>query len=94
MTKRCQRCGALISTDDYYKFIRMKYCRPCAENVHREQKAAWIKELRRKTREEHNLTKQLCKAQQEELVRLRQMLAIQRDRNRVLAAEIEEAGGR
>ena len=94
MTKRCQRCGALISTDDYYKFIRMKYCKRCAEDVHREQKANWIRELRRKTREEHDLTRQLCKAQQDEIERLRQLLVIQRERNRALEAEIEEVTGR
>lgn len=72
----------------------MKYCKRCAEDVHREQKANWIRELRRKTREEHDLTRQLCKAQQDEIERLRQLLVIQRERNRALEAEIEEVTGR
>ena len=88
MTKRCQRCGARISTDDYYKFIRIKDCTSCAEDVHREQTANWIRELRRKTREEHDLTRQLCKAQQDEIGRLRQLLVIQRERNRALEEEL------
>jgi hypothetical protein len=58
--------------------------------VHREQKANYAKELRRKTRERNALTRQLCKEQQEELETLRQLLAAQRDRNRVLTAELEE----
>ena len=72
----------------------MKYCKRCAKDVHREQKANWIRELRRKTREEHDLTRQLCKAQQDEIERLRQLLVIQRERNRALEAEIEEVAGR
>jgi hypothetical protein len=58
--------------------------------VHREQKANYAKELRRKTRERNALTRQLCKEQQQELETLRQLLAAQRDRNRVLTAELEE----
>lgn len=94
MTKRCQRCGRSISTDDWYSFIRLKYCKQCAADVHREQKANWIRELRRKTREQNNLTKQLCTAQQEEIERLRELLVIQRERNRALADKLEEVTGR
>lgn len=68
----------------------MKYCPSCAADVHREQKANYAKELRRKTRERNDLTRQLCKEQQQELDTLRQLLAAQRDRNRLLMAELEE----
>lgn len=91
MQKSCQRCGRHISTDDWYSFIATKYCKACAADVHREQKANYAKELRRKTRERNDLTRQLCKEQQQELETLRQLLAAQRDRNRVLTAELEEA---
>ena len=91
LTKSCQRCGRRISTDDWYSYIRTKYCPSCAADVHREQKANYAKELRRKTREQNALTRQLCKEQQQELETLRQLLAAQRDRNRVLSAELEEA---
>ena len=37
------------------------------------------------------MTRQLCKEQHQELETLRQLLAAQRDRNRVLTAELEEA---
>lgn len=90
MQKSCQRCGRRISTDDWYSFISTKYCKACAADVHREQKANYAKELRRKTRERNDLTRQLCKEQQQELETLRQLLAAQRDRNRVLTAELEE----
>ena len=91
MTKSCQRCGAAISTDDWYAFIRTKYCRRCAAEVRRIQKANWIRELRRKTREQNTLTRQLCAAQQEEIERLRELVEVQRDRVRVLEQEIREA---
>ena len=90
LTKSCQRCGRRISTDDWFAYIRLKYCTTCAADVHREQKANYAKELRRKTREQNALTRQLCKEQQQELETLRQLLAAQRDRNRVLTAELEE----
>ena len=94
MTKRCQRCGRSISTDDWYSFIRMKYCKQCAADAHREQKASWAREFRRKNREQNKLTRQLCAAQQEEIGQLRKLLVIQRDRNRALAEELEEVTGR
>lgn len=89
MTKSCQRCGASISTDDWFSYIRTKYCRRCAKDVRREQQAAWARELRRKTRERNALTRQLCSAQQEELERLRALAEMQRNRLRVLELEME-----
>ena len=58
--------------------------------MHREQKANYARELRRKTREKNELTRKLCQEQQQELETLRKLLAAQRDRNRVLSAELEE----
>lgn len=91
MTKKCTRCGASICTDDWYSFIRTKYCRRCAADVRREQKAAWMREFRRKNREKNDLTRRLCISQQEEIDRLRQLLAIQRDRVRQLEQEQNES---
>lgn len=90
MTKQCTRCGVPISTDDWYSFIRTKYCRRCAAEVRREQQAAWMREFRRKNREKNALTRQLCISQQEELDRLRHLLAVQRDRVRQLENQIGE----
>lgn len=91
MTKHCTRCGTLILTDDWYSFIRTKYCRRCAAEVRREQKAEWMREFRRKNREQNALARQLCAAQQEEIERLRELVAAQRDRVRVLEQELREA---
>lgn len=91
MTKKCTRCGTSISTDDWYSFIRTKYCRRCAADVRREQKAAWMREFRRKNREKNDLTRRLCISQQDEIARLRQLLALQRDRVRQLEQERDES---
>lgn len=84
MTKSCQQCGAVISADDWYAYIALKYCRSCAQEVRRRQQAEWMREYRRKRREQNALTRKLCAAQQEEIERLRAMLAIQRERVREL----------
>lgn len=65
--KRCAQCGAVIAqeaTCDYYRYIRLKYCTACADDVHRRQNAAYMRRLRAQRREAHKLT-----AEQNELLR-------------------------
>ncbi len=57
--KRCEQCGQIIAREescDYYAYIRLKYCRPCAADVHRRQNAAYMRRLRAQRREAHKLT--------------------------------------
>lgn len=82
--KRCELCGADISTPDHYSQIRRKYCETCAAEVHRQQKAEWARELRRKTRERNALTRELCKTQAEEIEALRAVVLRQREQLRSL----------
>lgn len=82
MNKRCEMCGADISTPDYFEQIRRKYCKVCAADVHRRQKAEWARELRRKTRERNALTRELCKTQAEEIDALRALVIRQREQLR------------
>lgn len=86
MTKTCVQCGRDIQTDDWYSYIRTKYCKGCAADVRRRQKAAYMQELRRSTRETNRLTRELCKSQQQEIELLRQELIRQRER----VAKLEE----
>lgn len=79
MDKRCQRCGCIMQIDDWYAYIRRKYCPRCAADVHRMQNANRMAELRRITRQQHEETKKLCAAQQEELQRLRELVIRQRE---------------
>ena len=88
MRKYCQQCGDAIETDDYYAFIRTKYCKRCAPDVRRRQQAEWARELRRVTREQNALTRQLCEAQQQEIARLREMVTRQRERVRKLEEDM------
>ena len=89
MRKQCQRCGAAIEITDYYASLSTKYCRRCAGDVTRENKAAYMREFRRKQRESNALTRQLCEAQQQEIDRLRELIIRQRARVRELEEELE-----
>lgn len=76
--KRCAQCGAVIAqetTTDYYRYIRLKYCPPCAEDVHRRQKAAYMRRLRAQRKEQHRL-----EHEQNELLRTENELLRQRIR--------------
>ena len=90
MQKRCQECGGVVEIDDWYEYIRRKYCRRCAEAVHRRQKAAYMQELRRKTREQHKAVQELCTAQQRELDLLRELIVPQRENIRELEEELKQ----
>lgn len=82
--KRCEICGADISSPDYYAEIRRKYCKACAADRKRQQKAEWQAEFRRKTREKNTLTRELCKTQAAEIEALRQLVQQQREQLRAL----------
>jgi hypothetical protein len=47
-----------------------------------------MREFRRKQREQNALTRQLCSAQQEEIERLRMLVALEREKVRELTDEI------
>jgi ribosome-binding protein aMBF1 (putative translation factor) len=60
--KRCEQCGRVIAyeeSSDYYSFIRLKYCRPCAADVHRRQIAESMRRARAAARERRELEKQI-----------------------------------
>ena len=84
MDKRCEICGADISTPDYFEQIRRKYCKQCAADVRRRQKADWSREFRRKNKERNALTRELCKTQAAEIEALRAVVVRQREQLRAL----------
>lgn len=56
--KYCIRCNKHISninTDDYYSFIRIKYCPECKPIVKKEQTLKCIKESRQRKKEQNRL---------------------------------------
>lgn len=79
---RCNICGADINTPDYYAQIRRKYCERCAADVKRQQKAEWMREFRKKTREQNALTRELCATQAAEIKALRALVIRQREQLR------------
>lgn len=86
--KYCEKCWKLISdinTADYFSHIRIKYCPECAKAIHNEQKALRMKSVRRMTRENHKLTKQLNNRLMQENELLKRQLEAKRE-------EIERLG--
>lgn len=72
--KYCQQCGRLIAKEqecDYYAYIRLKWCRQCAADVHRRQIAASMRKARAAARERRELERQLTAqtSQENELLR-------------------------
>lgn len=80
MEKQCAMCGGVIQSDDWYSFIRTKYCPTCKKEARRMQEAARLRELRRKRREANSTARELCKSQQEEIELLRAELIRSRER--------------
>lgn len=80
MVKRCLECGRCMDIPDWYAYIRRKYCPQCAAAVHRRQNANRMAQLRKITRQQNDAVRTLCAAQQDELQRLRDLIAVQRAR--------------
>lgn len=84
MRKQCEQCGGVIELDDWYSFIRTKYCDSCRKDVKRRQSADRMRELRKKTRERNKITRELCDEQRKEIELLRMELIRQREINNAL----------
>ena len=74
--KVCQRCGDRMIIANWYAAIATKYCRACAADVHREQTADALREMRRKARERRALE--------------RKRTALLEDENALLRAQVME----
>ena len=78
MDKRCQECGRGLVIDDWYSYIRTKYCPACAAAVKRRQNAERMRQLRRITRQKNSAVRELCTVQAAELAALRDLIQQQR----------------
>lgn len=74
--KACRRCGAQMVIANWYAAIATKYCRACAADVHREQTADALREMRRKAKERKALE--------------RKRTALLEDENALLRAQVIE----
>lgn len=84
MEKRCEMCGGVIQIEDWYSYIRTKYCPACKKLARRIKENNRMRELRRKRREANALARELCASQQREIELLRAELIRQRERNAAL----------
>lgn len=71
MKKSCSMCGRVLNIEDWYAFIRTKYCDSCAKEMRRIQNANRMREFRRLAKEKARMHETLCKVQREEIERLR-----------------------
>lgn len=58
----CNECGKYLGNymiDDFYKFIRLKYCPVCRQKVDRIRKKKWIESRRKKERAKKKRQKEL-----------------------------------
>ena len=69
-----------MQIEDWYAYISRKYCPSCAAEVKRRQNANRMHQLRQITRQQNQEVRKLCAAQQDELDRLRAIVAEQRNR--------------
>lgn len=85
--KRCAQCGRVIAyeaTADFYSYIRVKYCRPCAADVHRRQIAESMRRARAKARERRELERQQQQFTAKENELLRQIVQKQQQQIKML----------
>lgn len=87
--KFCRRCNKFLGnymTGDYYKLIRLKYCDDCRPVVQNEQKRYSKKNL-------HKARKPLCEALLERAIITEEENKLLRQKNKILAAEVERLYG-
>lgn len=61
--KRCQKCGKIISdseNDDWFRFIRVKYCRTCGPEVNRQNAKERAKAVRQQVKANNKLRRELA----------------------------------
>ena len=78
--KYCQQCGCMIAQEldcDYYAYIRLKWCRKCAADVHRRQIAESMRKARAAARERRELERQLTAQTSQENELLREIVRAQ-----------------
>lgn len=81
--KYCQKCCKLISdinTADYYSHIRIKYCKECGEQIHRDKASIISAAKRKQIRENNKLARQLNNQLLQENELLKRQLEAARER--------------
>lgn len=91
--KKCEKCGEVIPreiTDNWYAYIRVKYCKKCAKQVNIEKTTERIKTARQKAKENRKLQKELAETLTVENFLLKEQ--IRREKDEVIRLQLEARG--
>ena len=58
VVKQCIRCGKILRIENFFAACPTKYCTECAKQTTAENKAEYLREMRRKARERNQLIKE------------------------------------
>ena len=58
VVKQCIRCGKILRIENFFAACPTKYCPECAKQTTAENKAEYLREMRRKARERNKLIKE------------------------------------
>lgn len=58
VVKQCIRCGKLLKIENFFAACPTKYCPECARQTTAENKAEYLRNMRRKARERNQLIKE------------------------------------
>lgn len=87
----CYECGKYLGNymiDDFYKFIRLKYCPVCRQKVDKSRKKKWIASRRKEERAKKKRQKELEEAYVSELETKVQLTQTENDLLRKRIAEL------
>lgn len=91
--KKCEKCGEVIPreiTDNWYAYIRVKYCKKCAKQVNIEKTTERIKAARQRAKENRKLQKELAETLIVENILLKEQ--IRREKDEVIRLQLEARG--
>lgn len=88
VVKYCMRCGKMLRIENFFAACPTKYCPECAKQRTAENKAAYLREMRRKARERRNLEDKQRELLEDENALLRQSVADLEKRVEALTAAL------
>lgn len=74
VVKQCIRCGKILHIENFFAACPTKYCPECAKQTTAENKAEYLRNMRRKARERNQLVKEQNRLLQDENELLRQQV--------------------
>lgn len=91
VVKQCIRCGRILKIENFFAACPTKYCPECARQTTAENKAEYLRNMRRKARERNQLIKEQNRLLQDENELLRQQVRDLQYRVDALAAALRRS---